>query len=139
MRGIEFTSRVPRHKRHALERLLFFNGCQERFARDIVHVVDRYGPPEIVDEDEGLRVRIGSLQDVQCLFAVDTVTARPIGVAVYMRHLSLSEDYCAGGMNEGSSLLLRLMGEVRRSSRRMKGVRRLHVLYGAQRLRAPAL
>jgi len=148
MREIEFTSRVPRHKRHALERLLFFNGCQERFARDIVHVVDRYGPPEIVDEDEGLRVRVGSLQDVQCLFAVDTVTARPIGVAVYMRadlehvtvlHLSLSEDYCAGGMNEGSSLLLRLMGEVRRSSRRMKGVRRLQVLYGAQRLRAPAL
>jgi hypothetical protein len=93
-------------------------------------------------------VRVGSLQDVQSLFAVDTLTARPIGVAVYIRadlehvtvlHLGLSEDYCAGGMNEGSSLLLRLLGEVRRSSRRMRGVRRLQLLYGAQRLRASAL
>jgi hypothetical protein len=148
MRGIEFTSLVPCHKRHALERLLFFNGCQDRFAKDIAQVIDRYGPPEIVDEGEGLRVRVGSLQDVQSLFAVDTLTDRPIGVAVYIRadlehvtvlHLGLSEDYCAGGMNEGSSLLLRLLGEVRRSSRRLKGVRRLQLLYGAQRLRASAL
>ena len=59
MQGIEFTSRLPRHKRHALERILFFNGCQDRFARGIVDVIDRYGPPEIVDDGEGLRVRVG--------------------------------------------------------------------------------
>ena len=58
MRGIEFTSRLPRHKRHALERILFFNGCQDRFARGIVDVIDKYGPPEIVDDGEGLRVRV---------------------------------------------------------------------------------
>ena len=145
MRGIEFTSRIPRHKRHALERILFFNGCQDRVARDIVDVIDRYGSPEIVDDGEGLRVRVGDLPDVQCLFAVETLTARPIGVAVYVRadlehvtvlHLGVSEDYCTGGMNEGAGLLLRLVGEVRRSSRRMKGVRRLQVLYGGQRARA---
>ena len=56
MGAIEFASRVPRHKRHALERLLFFNGCQERVARDIVDVIDRYGPPEIYDDGEGLIV-----------------------------------------------------------------------------------
>ena len=82
---------------------------------------------------------------MQCLFAVETLTARPVGVAVYNRadlehvtvlHLGMSEDYCTGGMNDDVGLLLRLMGEVRRSSRRMKGVRRLEVLYGGQRLRA---
>ena len=148
MQGIEFTSRLPRHKRHALERILFFNGCQDRFARGIVDVIDRYGPPEIVDDGEGLRVRVGSLPDVQCLFAVETLTARPVGVAVYHRadlehvtvlHLGMSEDYCTGGMNDDVGLLLRLMGEVRRSSRRMKGVRRLEVLYGGQRLRAASI
>ena len=142
MRGIEFTSRLPRHKRHALERILFFNGCQDRVARNIVDAIDRYGTPEICDDGEGLRVRVGNLPDVQCLFAVEPLTARPIGVAVYVRadlehvtvlHLGVSEDYCAGGMNEGSRLLLRLLGEVRRSSRRMKGVRRLELLYGTQR------
>jgi hypothetical protein len=39
-------------------------------------------------------------------------------------------------MNDDVRLLLRLMGEVRRSSRRMKGVRRLEVLYSGQRSRA---
>ena len=144
MRGIEFTSRIPRHKRHALERILFFNGCQDRVARDIVDAIDRYGPPEIVEDGEGLRVRVGDLPDVQCLFAVETLTARPIGVAVYIRadlehvtvlHVGVSEDYCTGGINEGAGLLLRLIGEVRRSSRRMKGVRRLQMLYGGQRAR----
>jgi hypothetical protein len=148
MRGIEFTSRIPRHKRHALERILFFNGCQNRVARDIVDVIDRYGPPEIVEEDDGLRVRVGDLPDVQCLFAVESLTGRPIGVAVYIRadlehvtvlHLGVSEDYCTGGMNESAGLLFRLVGEVRRSSRRIKGVRRLNVLYGGPRTRASAL
>ena len=99
------------------------------------------GMPTLFDERT-------KLYGEEFLFAVDTLTARPIGVAVYIRadlehvtvlHLGLSEDYCAGGMNEGSSLLLRLLGEVRRSSRRMRGVRRLQLLYGAQRLRASAL
>ena len=50
-------------------------------------------------------------------------------------HLGVSEDYCTGGMNERAGLLLHLVGQVRRSSRRVKGVRRLEVLYGGQRLR----
>ena len=53
MRAIDFASRVPRQKRHALEQLLFFNGCQERVARDIVDVIDKYGSPEICDDVEG--------------------------------------------------------------------------------------
>jgi hypothetical protein len=147
MGAIVFTSRVPRDKRHALERLLFFNGCQARVARDIVDVIAKYGPPEILDDGEGLRVRVGAMPDVQCLFALEPAGERPIGVAVYVRadlehvtvlHLGVSEDYCAGGPNEGLNLLLRLVREVRRSSRRLKGVRRLELLYGTQRLRASA-
>jgi hypothetical protein len=61
MGAIVFTSRIPRHKRQAIERLLFFNGCQGRVARDIVDVIDRYGPPELVDDGDGLRVRLASV------------------------------------------------------------------------------
>jgi len=84
---------------------------------------------------------------VQSLFAVETTTGRPIGVAVYMRadlehvtvlHIGLSEEYCAGGERESLNLLLRMMKEIRRSSRRVKGVRRLSVAYGEQRSRADA-
>ena len=145
MRGIEFVSRLPRSKRSALEQLLFFNGCQQRVARDIVDVIDKYGPPEIFDDGEGLRVRIASLSEVQSLFAVDPGSSRPIGVAVFMRadlehvtllHLGVSEDYCAGGIHEAMNLPLRLIREVRRTSRRIRGVRRVRVAYSAQRTRS---
>lgn len=148
MRGpVTFTSQVAIEHRPTLERLLFFNGCQGRVARGIVDVIDRYGPPEIQPDGEWLRVRLAGLEDVQSLFAVETTTGRPIGVAVYVRadlehvsvlHVGLSEEYCAGGEREGLNLLLRLMKEIRRSSRRVRGVRRLSVLYGTQRSRAQA-
>lgn len=144
---VTFTSKVAIEHRPTLERLLFFNGCQNRVARGIADVIDRYGSPEIQPDGEWLRVRLAGLADVQSLFAVETTTGRPIGVAVYMRadlehvtvlHLGLSEEYCAGGEREGLNLLLRLMKEIRRSSRRVKGVRRLNVLYGTQRSRVQA-
>lgn len=144
MRAFQFTSHVPRDQRQALERLLFFNGGQARVAHDIVEAIDRYGPPEIVDDGVALRVRVGSMPDVQCLFAIECATGRPIGVAVYVRadlehvtvlHVGVSEDYSAGGLNDDAGLLLRLVREVRRSSRRMKGVRRLAFVYGSQRER----
>lgn len=145
--AVTFASRVALGHRATLERLLFFNRCQDRVARGIVEVIDRYGPPEIQPDSEWLRVRVANLPHVQSLFALEATTGRPIGVAVYMRadlehvtvlHLGLSEEFCAGGEREGWRLLLRLLKEIRRSSRRVKGVRRMSVLYGAQRSRAQA-
>jgi len=144
---VTFVSRIAEEHRQTLERLLFFNGCQGRVAQGIVEAIDKYGPPEIQPEGGWLRVRVAGLSDVQSLFAVDSATGQPIGVAVYVRadlehvavlHLGLGEEYCAGGEREGWNLLLRFMKEIRRSSKRMKGVRRLSVLYGTQRSRAQA-
>jgi hypothetical protein len=68
-------------------------------------------------------------------------------VAIYVRadlehvtvlHIGLGEEYCSGGTLEECNLLLRLLKEIRRTSKRLKGVRRVEVLYGAQRLRALA-
>ena len=141
---ISFQSRIRREHRPGLERLLFFNGCQHRVMHGIVAAIDRYGPPEIRDEGEYLRVCVRALDDVQTLFAIDAASGRPIGVAIYVRadlehvtvlHLGISEEYCAGGQQAAFRLLLRLMREVRRSSRRLKGVRRLRVLYGQPRAR----
>jgi hypothetical protein len=145
--AVTFASRVALGHRATLERLLFFNRCQDRVARGIVDVIDRFGPPEIQPDGAWLRVRVEGLPGAQSLFAVEATTGRPIGVAVYMRadlehvtvlHLGLSEEFCAGGEREGWRLLLRLLKEIRRSSRRVKGVRRMSVLYGAQRSRAQA-
>lgn len=144
---VTFASRIADGHRQTLERLLFFNECQGRVAQGIVDAIAKYGPPEIKSEGGWLRVRIAGLPDVQSLFAIDGATGEPIGVAVYVRadlehvtvlHIGLAEAYCAGGEREGWNLLLRLMKEIRRSSKRLKGVRRLSVLYGAQRTRAHA-
>ncbi|MGB5104221.1 MAG: hypothetical protein WBO04_13025 [Steroidobacteraceae bacterium] len=144
---VTYASRVAEEHRQTLERLLFFNGCQGRVAQGIVDVIDKYGPPEIQSEGGWLRVRIAAMPDVQSLFAMDGTTGVPIGVAIYVRadlehvtvlHIGIAEPYCAGGEREGWNLLLRLMKEIRRSSKRLKGVRRLNVLYGTQRPRANA-
>jgi hypothetical protein len=147
MTPVSFTSRVAAEHRATLEQLLFFNACQDRVASGIVDAIDKYGPPEIQGDAGFLRVRVAGLPDVQSLFVVEQATGRPIGVAVYVRadlehvtvlHLGLAEEYCAGGEREKVNLLLRLMKEIRRSSKRVKGVRRLSVHYGTQRVRVQA-
>ncbi len=144
---VRFTSRIAAEHRVRLEQLLFFNACQDRVTSGIVDAIDKYGPPEIVEDNGCLRVRVAGLPDVQSLFVVDGDDGPPIGVAVYTRadlehvtvlHVGLAEPYCAGGDRESLNLLLRLMKEIRRSSKRVKGVRRLSVHYGTQRVRPQA-
>ena len=140
--SIQFQSHVPRSQRVALEALVFFNSCQERYAACIAEAVERFGAPEIVADGDRLRVLVSGLSDVQCLFAVERATGRPVGVAVYTRadlehitvvHLGISAEYASGGPKSEEQLLLRLLREVRRSTRRMKGVRRLELFYIKER------
>lgn len=136
--SIEFTSYVVRSQRVALEALIFFNACQERVADCIAHAVDEFGYPEIVADGDHLRIRIGDVGHAQTLFAVESASGRPVGVAVYARpdlehitvmHLGIAAQYASGGPKASEQLLLRLLREVRRSTRRVKGVQRLELHY----------
>jgi hypothetical protein len=136
--NIEFTSHVARSHRVALEALMFFNSCQERVADCIAHAVDEFGFPEIVADGDRLRIRIGDVTGAQSLFAVESATGRPVGVAVYARpdlenitvmHLGIAAPYASGGPRASEQLLLRLLREVRRSTRRMKGVQHVELYY----------
>lgn len=135
---IIFQSHVTLSQRRFLEALIFFNACQARVMDCIADAVERFGTPEIVEEGQRLRIRVGGLDEVQCLFAVESDTGRPVGVAVYMRpdlehitvlHLSISSEYATGGLKAGDQLLLRLLRELRRSTRKVKGVRRVELYY----------
>lgn len=136
---IEFKSHVSVAQRTALEALVFFNSCQERVADCIADAVATFGAPELVADRDRLRIQIGNLNDVQSLFAIEKVTGRPVGIAVYVRpdlehitvmHLGIAAEYASGGPRADEQLLLRLLREVRRSTRRVKGVRRLELYYG---------
>jgi len=135
---IEFTSHVARTHRVALEALMFFNACQERVADGIAQAIDEFGYPEIVADGDRLRIRIGDVTGAQSLFAVESETGRPVGVAVYARpdlehitvmHLGIAAPYASGGSQANEQLLLRLLREVRRSTRRMKGVQHVELHY----------
>jgi hypothetical protein len=137
--SIEFRSHVPKTQRPALEALVFFNACQDRVSASIADAVERFGAPEIVADRDRLRLCVHDIQDAQCLFAVEIPTGRPVGVAVYTRpdfehitvmHLGIAAEYASGGPRVSEQLLLRLLKEVRRSTRRVKGVRRIELFYG---------
>lgn len=139
---IEFKSHVSVAQRAALEALVFFNSCQDRVSACIADAIEKFGAPEIVADRERLRIHMKDMPDVQSLFAIDARTGRPVGVAVYARqdvehitvmHLGIAAEFASGGERAGEQLLLRLLREVRRSTRRMKGVRRLELYYATGR------
>ena len=139
---IRFVSRVPAAHRRALEALVFFNPGQDRVIDGIVHAIEHFGAPEIVDEGEFLRVRVGGVPEAQALFGVDGDTGAPLAVAVFVRadlenvtvlHVGVREDFAAGGARADEQLLLRLIKELRRSSLRVKGVRHVEMYYGTSR------
>ncbi|MDY0065571.1 MAG: hypothetical protein RBS02_04270 [Steroidobacteraceae bacterium] len=140
--SIEFRSHVPVSQRTALEALLFFNSCQDRVSASIADAIEKFGAPEIVADRDRLRIRMNEVPQVQSLFAVDVRTGRPVGVAVYARqdvehvtvmHLGVSAEFASGGARANEQLLLRLLREVRRSTRRVKGVRSLELYYATGR------
>jgi len=143
-RSIAFASSIPAAHRVSLELLVYFNSVQSRVADGIVDAVERFGPPEIVADGDRLRVCVTNLPEAQSLFAVEARTGRPLGVAVYARsdihhmlvvHLGIAAEFASGGPRAHEQLLLRLLREVRRNSRRIKGVRRFELLYASGRTR----
>ena len=152
MSKIEFKSHVPVAQKAALEALLFFNACQERVSACIADAIEKFGAPEIVADRDRLRIHMKGLPEVQSLFAIDVATGRPVGVAVYARqdiehvtvvHIGITSEFASGGRRANEQLLLKLLREVRRSTRRVKGIRTMDLFYAtatgrAATSRAPA-
>jgi hypothetical protein len=139
---IEFKSHVTVTQRTALEALLYFNTCQCRVSDSIANAVAKFGAPEIVADRDRLRIHLKHYPEVQSLFAIERATGRPVGVAIYMReniehitvmHVGVAGEYASGGERSRAQLLLRLLREVRRSARRVKGVRSLELYYATDR------
>jgi hypothetical protein len=115
-----------------LEQLLFFNPGQYRVCPGIEAVVAKYGLPEIVAEEGTLRLRVGALGKVQTLFAFnDTEGASELaGVIVYFRQsvgeivilgIAIANRFTARQSGR-STVALRLLRQVQRAARQMRGV-----------------
>jgi hypothetical protein len=147
-RQVTFVSSLPVEHHHQLEALLFFNGRQDRVRHGIVTAIDRYGPPEIFNDGNSLRVRVAGPSETQCLFAVEREgrVSRPVGLSLYVRdsferitvlHLVVAEAYQAGGPHAKYNLLLRLVQAVKRVARCTSGIRRVELLYSQRQKPRP--
>jgi hypothetical protein len=133
---ISITSKLAVEQREALEQLLFFNANQHRVRVGIEHAIATYGVPEIYADQDSLRIRVGDIKGVQCLYAVSE-QGRPLGVAVFVRlaqerfvvlHLVVEPRPNSAG-ETNAPVLLKLMHEIRRAARRTRGVDRIEVVY----------
>ena len=139
---IRLTSRLPAANRDALEALLFFNVRQHALRQQIEATIERFGIPEIIEQDGWLRVSVAGLPDVQCLYAVRGERDEPVGAVIYTRdavdrimvvHLSVASDASLNLAGGGRVVLYRLLAQIRRVARCTTGVRHVEVAYRARR------
>lgn len=136
-----FSSFLTAAYRGDLEELLFFNANQEDHSSAINDVIEMYGTPTIVNDNGSLRVVVGSLPDLQALFAFQgTGTRRLIGVVVFVRndprtltvlHIAVQEEYSSTGLHADEMLTVRLIGKVMEAASRIKGVECVNLMYQA--------
>jgi hypothetical protein len=134
--SIGITSKLPLEQRAALEQLLFFNVNQHRVRLGIQQSIETYGVPEIFAQDGGLRIRVGDIPGVQCLFAVSE-TGRPLGFAVFARfaHERIVVLHLGVGPRQNlmpdtnTPVLFKLMHEIRSAARKTRGVHRIELVY----------
>ena len=143
---IRLTSRLPAANRDALEALLFFNVRQHALRRQIEATIERFGVPEIIEQDGWLRVSVAGLPDVQCLYAVRGERDEPVGAVIYIRdavdrimvvHLSVASDASLNLAGGGRVVLYRLLAQIRRVARCTTGVSHVEVAYRARRAVRP--
>ena len=60
-----FASYVECSQRSYLESLVFFNASQQRVLDGIIDSIEKFGPPEIVEEGGRLRVRVAGKTEAQ--------------------------------------------------------------------------
>lgn len=141
MREFVFSSVLPESRYDELADLVFFNREQDRVRAGIIDAIERYGVPELVTRSGALRFTVGSLGEVQSLYALDSGTRRGrlVGVMLYARttpgkivllHIGVAPEYSSRGPRSGSLLALRLIEQLKKLGRAIKGVTTIEVLYG---------
>lgn len=135
-----FTSRLTRDHREELERLLFFNPQQNRYAAEIMQVIEDNGVPKIVMDHDVVRIRIGEKGDTHSIFAL---TGPPqeklVGVILFYHtaneqitilHIAVDHEYSFGGVHADALLTFKLIEAVEHLAAKVKGVTRVGIVYG---------
>lgn len=134
-----FRSRLDFTYRAALEQALFFNPGQRESERGIAEGVEIHGAPMIVSDPAGMHVVVSSRHDAQCLFALAPRANRLIlaGIIIFLRtsrddmtvlHVAVADQFIRNRA-VSLSVAMALVGAVREITHRIRGIKRLRLLY----------
>ena len=134
-----FSSRLNSEQRDELESLMFFHPEQNQHMSSINASIASYGFPKIVVEGGTLRVRIEGLE-VQTLYAFAERGNKQdlAGVLVYTRihddtlvllHMAVRPEFCYSTGYKNELVLARLLAQLRSIAKRIKGIKKLSILY----------
>lgn len=144
MDELRFSSLLESKHVEALDRLMFFNGHQSKFARTILESVRAHGTPKIVERNGGLRIELPKF-DTQTLYALlgDGDATTLVGAVVYTRvpsdtldvmHIAVKEEYTFGRAHADMNVAARLIEELVRVGRQIRDVHFVQLAYGRGKL-----
>jgi hypothetical protein len=134
-----FSSTLNADQRDELESLMFFHPEQGQHTSGINASVMSYGFPKVINEDGNLRIGIDG-HEVQTLYAfVDRGTTKDLaGVLVYTRvhddtlvllHMAVRPEFCYSIGYKNELVLVRILSQLRAIARRIRGIKKLSILY----------
>ena len=100
---VSFSSTINPDQRETLERVFFYNKNQSEYYFDIKHLVESYGQPRIVEENDRLYLNFEKI-DCQNIFII--IDHNLVGLAIYYRdsldnidlvHIAVDEKYSSTG------------------------------------------
>lgn len=137
-----FQSSIPAYLKTELERLLFFNPSQRRYAEHIIKSVDRIGKLEILQNESKLSLAVSENIQVQNLFVFDQIcnySKTLVAAAIYTRHpldrllllhIAVDPNYALGGIYEDCLVTFQLIQKIIAIGKTIKGVDKIEIIYG---------
>ncbi len=135
---VSFSSTISPDQREALERIFFFNKNQAEYYFDIEHLIELYGQPRIVEENDRLHLNFEKI-DCQNLFT--TVNDNLAGLAIFYRdsvdnidliHIAVDEKYSSTGIYADRLLVFQMINELKKIALKIKGIKTITVKYGLE-------
>ena len=118
---VSFSSTINPDQRETLERVFFYNKNQSEYYFDIKHLIESYGQPRIVEENDRLYLNFEKI-DCQTIFTI--IDHNLVGLAIYYRdsldnidlvHIVVDEKYSSTGKYADKLLVLQMINKLKKN------------------------
>lgn len=132
----KFYSSLPSKYKNELEEIFFFNKEQSIVYSKIEIALEKFGNPKIVNSKDNIRIVLEKINDCQNLILLENNEDKLniLGIVLHSRvsknkaeviHFAIDQDR----NNEDIDILSKLMGEIYRIYKRIKGVETIEITY----------